>query len=54
MIKHESFREKVLALSGKQDIFHVILQERNKHLVDAIVSSEHEGIIITYGLMHFP
>lgn len=53
IMKHESLRENILKLSGKQDIFSVILEDRNKHLAKNILQSDHRKIITTYGLMHF-
>lgn len=53
MMKHESLRENILKLSGKQDIFSVILEDRNKHLAKKILQSDDTKIITTYGLMHF-
>lgn len=53
MIGQESLRETLLEQSGKTDIFSVILDERNEHLVDEILKNEHQKIHILYGLMHF-
>lgn len=53
MIKHASVRDFVLSLVGKEDIFSVILDERNKHLAKEIINSEETKIFIIYGLMHF-
>lgn len=37
----------------KDDIFSVILDDRNLHLVKNIVESSEKKIFITYGMMHF-
>lgn len=53
MIKHESVREFILSLIEREDIFSVILDERNKHLAKEIISSQENKIFVIYGLMHF-
>jgi hypothetical protein len=51
--KHEGIRNAVIAAMWNQDIFWVILDERDKHLVENIEASSYDKIFITYGLLHF-
>lgn len=53
IIKHESLRENILENFWNPDIFSVILDERNKNLVNEILQSPENKIFILYGLMHF-
>ena len=53
MIKHEWIRNVIISKLGKQDIFSVILDDRNKHLAQEILVSDKDRIYIIYGLMHF-
>jgi hypothetical protein len=53
MIKHEWLREFLISKLANQDIFSVILDDRNKHIVQEILARDDEKIIILYGLMHF-
>jgi hypothetical protein len=53
IIKHESLRNGIMHILGKDDIFSVILDERNTYLTQAILKSDEDKIFITYGLMHF-
>ncbi len=51
--KNEALRNTILKNLWNQDIFSVILDERNKIIADAIINSPHKKIHITYGLLHF-
>ena len=53
IIKHESLRNGIMHILGKDDIFSVILDERNTYLTQAILKSDEDKIFITYGMMHF-
>jgi len=53
MIKHPKVQETMLTLLKKEDIFTVILDDRNKHLVQNISLSKEKDIFVIYGLMHF-
>ena len=53
IIKHDNLRNFIIDNIGNPDIFTVILDERNKHIVWEILARDDEKIIITYGLMHF-
>ena len=53
MIKHEWLRNFLVAKLANQDIFTVILEDRNKHLVQELLIRNDEKVIILYGLMHF-
>lgn len=53
LIKHKSLRDAIISNFGNQDLFAVILDDRNTHLVENINQSEYNKIIVIYGLMHF-
>lgn len=53
MIKHEWLRNIIISKIANQDIFSVILDDRNKHLTQEILTRGDDKIIILYGLMHF-
>lgn len=53
IMKHENLRENILTLSGTNDIFSVILDDRNEYLAQEVLSSADAKIYIIYGLMHF-
>lgn len=53
LIKNESFRDMIVERFGNQDLFQVILEDRNTHLVENLSSSEYQNIFVIYGLMHF-
>lgn len=53
MIKHESLRNFLISKLANQDIFSVILDDRNTHLTQEILIRKDKKIIILYGLMHF-
>ncbi len=53
IIKNAGFRDIMVEKLGNQDLFTVILDDRNNHLVENIISSEYNNIFIIYGLMHF-
>ena len=53
MIKHEALREFLISKLANQDIFSVILDDRNRHIANEILTRGDEKIIILYGLMHF-
>ncbi len=53
IIKHEYLRNAIIEKVANKDIFSVILDDRNLHLVKEIRAREDEKIFITYGLMHF-
>lgn len=51
-IKNENLRQAILK-NFWSDIFRVILDDRNKHLVQEIEKIEYDKIVILYGLLHF-
>jgi len=53
IIKNEWFRNTMLSLVWNQDLFWVIIDERNEVLADAIINSEEKNIFVIYWLMHF-
>lgn len=53
MIKQEDLRNLIVEKVANKDLFSVILDERNKHIVQEIESRWDEKIFIMYGLMHF-
>lgn len=53
MIKNDAIRDAIIAKLGNQDIFSVILDDRNIHLAQEIINNTNNKIFITYGLMHF-
>ncbi|EKE29620.1 MAG: hypothetical protein ACD_2C00135G0001 [uncultured bacterium (gcode 4)] len=53
IIKNESVRNTILAWSGQKNLFDIILEDRNRVIIDSIVKTEHPKIYITYWLMHF-
>lgn len=53
LVKNRSIQESFISWLGKEDIFSVILEDRNNHLVTEINKSPEEKIFITYGLLHF-
>lgn len=53
IIKNGFIRESILSLIGKQDIFGVILDDRNRHLAHTISENSNKDIFVIYWLMHF-
>lgn len=53
IIKNDSQAKELLTYIWNTDLFSVILEDRNKNLVDSIVKSEYSKIYITYWLLHF-
>lgn len=53
MIKHEWLRDLIISQVANNDIFSVILDDRNKHMVNEILLRDDKKIFISYGLMHF-
>ena len=53
IIKSEGIRTWLLEISGNTNIFDIILDDRNSHVVSELESSSEEFIIVLYGLMHF-
>lgn len=53
IIKHSWIRNFIIDKIANEDIFAVILEDRNKHLVQEILTRDDEKIIVLYGLMHF-
>lgn len=53
MIKHDFIRDALLSSMWKEDIFSVILNDRNKVLANELINTNEDKIIIIYGLMHF-
>ncbi len=53
IIKNEGVRNTILNVLGNEDIFSVILDDRNEYLVSNILLSPEEKIFVIYGLMHF-
>lgn len=51
--KNDSIRNAILENLWNQDIFSIILDERNVLIADEISSSQYNKIYITYGLLHF-
>lgn len=54
IIKNKNFRDGLLKYSWKENLFEVILWERNNHLSDAIINRKDKKVHILYWLMHFP
>jgi len=54
MIKQEWLRNLIVEKVANQDLFSVILDERNEYVVSEIVKRWDEKIFILYWLMHFP
>jgi len=52
-MKHDGLRDSILSLTGRDDIFKVILDDRNEFLAENIIESDFKKIYILYGLMHF-
>lgn len=53
VIKNRDAGEAAFAGLGKADLYSSILDDRNKILSEAIVSSDDKEIFVTYGLLHF-
>lgn len=53
IIKNDSQAKELLTYIWNTDLFSVILEDRNKNLVDSIIKSEYNKIYITYWLLHF-
>lgn len=53
IMKNDSFRNGVISMLGNEDIFSVILDDRNKHIVEEINTRTDESIFLIYWLMHF-
>ena len=53
MMKHSGLRDFMIESLGNQDIFSVILDERNIYLVEEILTRGDDKIHIIYGLLHF-
>ena len=53
MMKHSGLRDMMIESLGNQDIFSVILDERNEYLVEEIKRRNDNKIHIIYGLLHF-
>lgn len=53
MMKHDGLRNTVISTLWNQDIFSVILDDRNKNLVEELIKSDEKSIYVMYGLMHF-
>jgi len=54
IIKNKNFRDGLLKYSWKENLFEVILWERNNHLSDEIINRKDKKVHILYWLMHFP
>lgn len=53
IIKNEYIRNSIMRLSWNTDLFWVILDDRNIHLVSEIYKMPQENIFVIYWLMHF-
>ena len=53
MIKSEGIQEFMSDMFSNQELFAIILDDRNELLADAIIESEYSKIYTTYGLLHF-
>ena len=53
IIKNDTVRSQIISNLSNEDLFDVILEERNKNLVKEINKSKYDKIIIIYWLMHF-
>lgn len=51
--KQENLREWILSATWQEDIFSIILNERDANLAKTVHESSEEKIIILYGMMHF-
>lgn len=53
IIKNDTLKSTIMNEFWNQELFQVILGERNKRLAQAISTSEYDKIFVTYGLLHF-
>jgi hypothetical protein len=53
IIKNENVRNMILEQSWQKNLFDIILDDRNKVIIDSIRNSADNKIYITYWLMHF-
>jgi len=53
IMKNEAFRNTIIETVGNTNLFSVILDDRNIHIVEQIYTRDDEKIFILYGLMHF-
>ncbi len=53
VIKSDNLRDTIMEASWQKNIFDIILTERNKVIVDKILSSQDDKIYVLYWLMHF-
>ncbi len=53
IIKNDAEAKELIKSFWNVDLFDVILEDRNKNLVDSIIKSEYNKIYITYWLLHF-
>lgn len=53
VIKNNEFAKNLLKNIWNEDLFDVILEERNENLVNEIIKSDYDKIYITYWLLHF-
>jgi len=53
IMKNNGLRDGIIENFWNTDIFSVILDDRNVHIVDEIIDRQDEKIFIIYGLMHF-
>jgi len=53
MIKQENLRNLIVEKVANRDLFSVILDSRNEHIISEITARWDEKIVVIYGLMHF-
>ena len=53
IIKNDTEAKELLTYIWNTDLFSVILEDRNKNLVNSIIKSDYNKIYITYWLLHF-
>jgi len=51
--KHSALQEKVVRMAGIEDIFSVILDDRNTNLAQQIEKTQFKNIFVIYGKLHF-
>lgn len=53
IIKSDALRNSITNQLGNKELFSIILNKRNEHLVDEIIARWDRKIFILYGMMHF-
>jgi hypothetical protein len=53
IMKNSAIQDTIISISNQEDFFWAILDDRNKHLVNTIIESKENKILILYGMLHF-